>query len=143
MSNDPAPIPWHLIGELFAEGTPIDVLSERFNLPAKAIQRRLDVALSSSGHVRSNAEISLCSHKVKSDLISTLTRYASQLAEKRETLDDKDLLRLERLTNISAKLFTWPMAKAVDLSIQPIQPQHQAINLDLIKRSPASLSDAA
>jgi hypothetical protein len=137
------PVPWHFIGELFANGSSVEELSARFNVPPKAIQRRLDVALSSSGHVRSNAEISLCSHKVKSDLISTLTRYAGQLADKRDSLDDKDLLRLERLTNVAAKLFTWPMAKAIDLSIQPIQPQNQAINLDLIKRSPASLSDAA
>jgi hypothetical protein len=140
---DQPPVPWHLIGELFASGTSVEELSVRFDLPQKAIQRRLDIALSSSGYVRSNAEISLCSKKVKADLVSALVRFASQLSDKHEDLEDKDLLRLERLTNIAAKLFTWPMAKAIDLSIQPLSPQSQAINLDLIKRPPDSLSDAA
>jgi hypothetical protein len=149
--HDQNPVPWHFIGELFASGLSVEELAGRFHVPPKAIQRRLDVALSSSGYVRSNAEISLCSHKVKSDLISALTRFAGELNEKRDSpFDDKDLLRLERLTNIAAKLFTWPMAKAIDLSIQPSQPQNQAINLDLIKRNldlithppPATLLDA-
>ncbi len=140
--HEPPP-PWHLIGELFASGTSVEELAQRFGVPQKAIQRRLDVALSASGYVRSNAEISLCSKKVRADLVSTLVSFTSQLADRREDLDDKDLIKLERLTNIAAKLFTWPMAKAIDLTIQPVSPEKQAINLDLIKRAPESLSDAA
>src|ERR1700747_3054022 len=126
------PIPWHLIGELFSQGHSIDELSKRFNLPSKAIQRRLDVALASSGHIRSNAEISLCSNQVKADLVAVLIRMSRQLNDAGDVRDDKDLLRLERLTNVAQKLFLWPAAKSVDVTLQTHQPQNSAINLDLI-----------
>lgn len=138
-------VPWHLIGELFSQGKSIEYLAQRFNIPPKAIQKRLDVALSSSGYVRSNAEINHCSNKVKSDLISALVKMSSELAESADPNDKNSLLKLERLTNIAARIFSWPSAKAVDITAQAISanPSGQAINLELMKRPPDSLTDAA
>lgn len=135
-------VPWHLISELFASGTPIDELSLKFNLPQKTIQRRLDLALSASGHIRSNAEINQCSHKVKSDLISTLLKMSSSLANAKSCSDDKNaLLKLERLTNVAARLFSWPSAKSIDVSASALasNPASRAINLELVRKKPDNL----
>lgn len=140
MIRENTAIPWHMICELWTQGRSIDELAKRFNVPQKEIQRRLDVAVSSSGYVRTNAEINLCSNHVKCDLVAVLIRLVRQL-DNQHTDPDKSINRLDRLTTIAAKLFSWPSAKAIDVRAISDSSTNQAINPRLINTPPHLLSD--
>jgi hypothetical protein len=132
-------VPWHLIGQLAANGMSVDELSEKFHVSPKRITKRLNLALASNGHVRSNLEIKEAANQVKSDLVSVLLKLTKNLASKHQP-DTKDSAELSRLIDSASKLFAWPNAKPVDASIllnaTNVVP---AVNLNLIRTSPEEL----
>jgi hypothetical protein len=132
-------VPWHLIGQLAANGKSVDELSAKFHVSPKRIQKRLSLALAPNGHVRTNLEIKEAGHQVKSDLVSVLLKLTKNLASKND-LDQKDTVQMQRLIDSAQKLFSWPNAKPVDatalLNASTIIP---AVNIDLIRTTPDQL----
>jgi hypothetical protein len=132
-------VPWHLIGQLAANGKSVDELSLKFGVSKARITKRLNLALAQNGHVRTNLEIKEAGHQVKSDLVSVLLKLTKNLASKDQP-DPKDSHELTRLIDSAAKLFSWPNAKPVDPSIiLNTANQTPAINLNLIRTSPEEL----
>src|SRR5260370_38369228 len=132
-------VPWHLIGQLAANGKTVEELSEKFRLSPQRIQKRLNLALAQNGHVRSNLEIKEASNQVKSDLVGVLLKLSKNLASKKQT-EPKDTIELTRLIDSAQKLFAWPNSKPVDattlLNPSTIIP---AVNLNLIRTTPDQL----
>jgi hypothetical protein len=132
-------IPWHLIGQLAANGKSIEELSTKFHVSQARIAKRLNLALAQNGHVRTNLEIKEAGNQVKSDLVSVLLKLSADLASKHNP-DAKDTVQMHRLIDSAQKLFSWPNAKPVDASIMlnasNIVP---AVNLHLIRTSPQEL----
>jgi hypothetical protein len=132
-------VPWHLIGQLAANGKSINELSAKFHVSPKRITKRLNLALAQNGHVRSNLEIKEAGQQVKSDLVGVLLKLSRNLASKHET-EPKDSVELTRLIDSAQKLFAWPNAKPVDASIMLNAPNIvPAVNLHLIRTSPEEL----
>jgi hypothetical protein len=132
-------VPWHLIGQLSANGKSVDELSSKFHVSPKRIQKRLNVALATNGHVRTNLEIKEAGNQVKSDLVGVLLKLSRNLATKHDA-EPKDSVELTRLIDSAAKLFAWPNAKPVDPSIILNAPNVvPAVNLNLIRTSPEEL----
>jgi hypothetical protein len=142
MINKNRAIPWHLIGELAQKGKTLDELSEKFSIPKNRIQKRLNLALASNGHVRTNAEIKEAGHQVKDDLVTVLLKLTKNLASKDQS-EPKDSVELTRLIDSAQKLFAWPNPKPVDVTAmlngQSIVP---AVNIELIRTSPDQLRAA-
>jgi hypothetical protein len=132
-------VPWHLIGQLAANGKSVNELSAKFHVSPKRIQKRLSLALAQNGHVRTNLEIKQAGHQVKSDLVSVLLKLTKNLASKHET-EPKDSVELTRLIDSAQKLFSWPNAKPIDASFMLNAPNIvPAVNLNLIRTSPEEL----
>jgi len=132
-------IPWHLIGELAAKGKTIEELSQKFHVSPKRITKRLNLALTTNGHVRTNLEIKEAGNQVKSDLVSVLLKLTKNLASKHDP-EPKDSAELSRLIDSAAKLFSWPNAKPVDATIMLNAPNVvPAVNLNLIRTTPDQL----
>jgi hypothetical protein len=139
MTHRNSAVPWHLIGQLAANGKTVEELSAKFHVSPNRIQKRLNLALATNGHVRSNLEIKEAGNQVKSDLVSVLLKLTKNLASKHET-EPKDSIELTRLIDSASKLFSWPNAKPVDASIMlNAANQTPAINLNLIRTSPQEL----
>jgi hypothetical protein len=132
-------IPWHLIGQLAANGKTVEELSIKFGVSQARITKRLNLAITENGHVRTNLEIKEASNQVKSDLVGVLLRLSRNFASKEE-FEPKDAIELTRLIDSASKLFSWPNAKPVDasalLNASTIVP---AVNLNLIRTSPQEL----
>ena len=132
-------VPWHLIGQLAANGKTVDELSEKFRVSPNRIRKRLALALAQNGHVRSNLEIKEAGYHVKSDLVGVLLKLSKNLASK-ELTEPKDTIELTRLIDSAQKLFAWPNPKPVDatvlLNASTIVP---AVNLNLIRTTPDQL----
>jgi hypothetical protein len=132
-------VPWHLIGQLAANGKTVEELSSKFGVSKARITKRLNLAITQNGHVRSNLEIKEAGNQVKSDLVSVLLKLTKNLASKDQT-EPKDSVELTRLIDSAQKLFSWPNAKPVDASIiLNAANQTPAINLNLIRTSPQEL----
>jgi hypothetical protein len=139
MINKNSAVPWHLIGQLAANGKSVHELSIKFGVSPKRIQKRLNLALAQNGHVRSNLEIKEAGNQVKSDLVSVLLKLTNNLASKDQT-EPKDSVELTRLIDSASKLFSWPNPKPVDASIMLNAPNIvPAVNLHLIRTSPDEL----
>jgi hypothetical protein len=131
--------PWHLIGQLAANGKTVEELSAKFHVSPQRIQKRLNLAITQNGHVRSNLEIKEAGNQVKSDLVSVLLKLTKKLASKHEP-EPKDSVELTRLIDSAQKLFAWPNAKPVDASFMLNAPNIvPAVNLHLIRTSPEEL----
>src|SRR5260370_24831391 len=139
MTHQNKAVPWHLIGQLAANGKSVDELSQKFRVSPNRIRKRLNLALSQNGHVRSNLEIKEAGYQVKSDLVTVLLKLSKNLASKDET-EPKDTIELTRLIDSAQKLFAWPNSKPVDasalLNASTIIP---AVNLNLIRNTPDQL----
>jgi hypothetical protein len=132
-------IPWHLIGQLAANGKTVEELSSKFHVSKARIQKRLNLAITENGHVRSNLEIKEAGHMVKSDLVGVLLKLSRNLASKHEP-DPKDSVELTRLIDSASKLFSWPNPKPIDASIMLNAPNIvPAVNLNLIRTTPDQL----
>jgi len=132
-------VPWHLIGQLAANGKTVEELSKKFRVSKNRIKKRLALALAENGHVRSNLEIKEAGYQVKSDLVGVLLKLSQNLASKDDN-EPKDTIELARLIDSAQKLFAWPNAKPVDasalLNASTIIP---AVNLNLIRTTPDQL----
>jgi hypothetical protein len=139
MTHQNKAVPWHLIGQLAANGKTIEELSSKFHVSQARITKRLNLALATNGHVRSNLEIKEAGNQVKSDLVSVLLKLTKKLASKTKP-NPKDTVQMQRLIDSAQKLFSWPNAKPVDassmLNASNIVP---AVNLNLIRTSPQEL----
>jgi hypothetical protein len=132
-------VPWHLIGQLAANGKTVEELSLKFGVSQNRIQKRLNLALATNGHVRSNLEIKEAGQQVKSDLVSVLLKLTKNLASK-DQIEPKDSHELTRLIDSASKLFSWPNPKPVDASALLNAPNVvPAVNLNLIRTSPDEL----
>jgi hypothetical protein len=139
MTHQNNAVPWHLIGQLAANGKSVDELSEKFHVSKARIQKRLNLAIAQNGHVRTNLEIKEASNQVKSDLVGVLLKLSRNFASKEE-IEPKDSIELSRLIDSAQKLFSWPNAKPVDASIMLNAPNIvPAVNLNLIRTTPDQL----
>jgi hypothetical protein len=139
MTNQNNAVPWHLIGQLAANGKSIEELSAKFHVSKARITKRLNLAITQNGHVRSNLEIKEAGNQVKSDLVGVLLKLSRNFASK-DQIEPKDSVELSRLIDSAQKLFSWPNAKPVDASIMLNAPNIvPAVNLNLIRTTPDQL----
>ena len=132
-------VPWHLIGQLAANGKSVEELAEKFHVSPNKIRKRLNLAITENGHVRTNLEIKEAGNQVKSDLVGVLLKLSRNFASKEE-IEPKDSIELTRLIDSAQKLFAWPNAKPIDASIILNAPNIvPAVNLNLIRTTPDQL----
>lgn len=145
--------PWFLIARQAVRGTSLETLSVRFKVSVEDIRRHLDRAIVSTAngelYVRSNAEISQASKRVRNDLVSILMEAIDELSV--STLPRlSQLAEFEKLLTSAAKLFQWPTMQATRYlhtshgatTIGEV-PLQAAVNLDLIATSPEELARIA
>jgi len=128
------PIDSKAIGEAFQAGRTVQWIAKKFDLSTTTVQRCLDIYLLAKGGVRTPSEILCASAVVRSNLVSAVMELSRQCTK------DPDPDKVLKTVAIAAKVFSWPMPKAV-ANDAPVA--NAAINLSLIATKPDELKALA
>lgn len=132
--------PWYFIGCVYAKGgSSVEGLAQRFGVNERQLRTYLAKHVTEAGKVRTDLEVKRLSLEVRGDLAKALGEAAKAIS-RGEPLSSQAVGQLKGLVDSAAKLFAWPVAKAVEVRVESgISGGEDAINLPLLRMSPEAM----